>query len=105
MILVIFALIIIGLYSVVLAGITSTMQHQSNQMLLDAKTFNLRQSALAFVESGGEIEESVEIQLDDDLFKNCSMNVKEDNSSITININCSIGRQKKTCSYDIPVGK
>ena len=104
-ILIIFALIIVGLYLIVLTGITSTMQHQTNQMLLDAKNFNLRQSGLAFVESRGEIKESVEIQLDDDLFKNCSMNIIRDNNSITINTNCSIGRQKISDSYNIPVGK
>jgi hypothetical protein len=104
-ILIVFTLLIIGLYTIVLAGITSTIQHQSNQMLLDAKNFNLQQSALAFVKSRGQIKESVQIQLDDDLFKNCSVNIVRENNSITINTRCSIGRQKETNSYNIPVGK
>ena len=81
------------------------MQHQSNQMLLDAKNFNLRQSGLAFVESRGKIKESIEILLDEDLFRNCSMAITRDSNSITINTNCSIGRQKKSDSYNISVGK
>ena len=105
MILVIFALILIGLYSAVLAGIISTMQHQSEQMLLDAKNFNLRQSGLAFVKSRGEINESIEIRLDDDLFRNCSIIITGDKNLITIKTTCSIGRQKKTNIYSIPVGK
>ena len=74
-------------------------------MLLDAKNFNLQQSALAFVDARGKIKESVEIPLDNDLFQNCSIAITKDGNSITINTNCSIGRQKISDSYNISVGK
>lgn len=104
-ILIVFALVIMGLYSVVLIGITANMQHQTNQVLLDAKNFNLRQSAAAFVESRGGIKGAVAVELDEDVFRNCSINITGDSNSIMIDTDCSNGRQKVSGSYKVRVGK
>jgi hypothetical protein len=81
------------------------MQHQSNQMLLEAKISNLQQSGLAFLKSNPSIIGNVELNLNDDLFKNSSLTISKNDNLMILNSECTIGQQKKTQKLQFETGK
>lgn len=104
-ILVILLFVLIGLYSIVISGILRTMQHQTNQMLLDAKISNLQQSGVAFLKINQPVLENIELNLNDDSFKNSSLTISRNDNLIILNSECTIGQQKKTQKFQFETGK
>lgn len=104
-ILIIMLLILIGLYSIIIAGILKTMQHQSNQMLLEAKISNIQQGGLAYLKSNPSISDNIELNLNNDSFKNSSLTISRKDNLIILNSECMIGQQKKTQNLQFEIGK
>lgn len=86
------ALALVGLFSLVMSGIISTIRIQNDQTMLQAKSFNVRQSAVALEKVDKNIQGDIE--LDKKLFKNCTLNIARDNGKTVINTKCSVGRER-----------
>lgn len=74
-------------------------------MLLEAKISNLQQSGLAFLKSNPSIIGNVELNLNDDLFKNSSLTISKNDNLMILNSECTIGQQKKTQKLQFETGK
>lgn len=85
---------LVGLYMLILSGITRSMQDQTSEMLLQARLDGAVQSGVAYVRANPEM--MGELELDGERFKNCSVKIEHIDGVKVVNVKCTVAGVSKS---------